>query len=471
MPGQDPSFQTPPVNIFHSRRIADPDAGLKLTGKTGRLSLGVLAAIDAARDYDFDGTIGGLEFSTLDPFAGKEVQTAVARARVDVLADGYVGASLTTRRFGNGQGTVASFDSRIRVGGNTTVRLLMARSVTDEPDVLGQVARALGHRIGDPASLAAALDSLPDGARALDQERHTGSAVQLSAEYDDRHWNFGLGVLDLTPRFETHLGFTPRADFALLTGFGSYTWQSTGFFRRIKPQLRLEEGYDHGASGKIGDLGQRTDRLVSSYLDLQLPAATSFSVGYTKAFLRIDGVSFGGLDRGFLWLSSQALGEFDFAIFARAGEEAIFSDVVDEGPPLPSSFVSLSVNTNVRPIAAVRIGIDLNAAKVWRRSASAARESRYAESAIPRVKTQIQVSKRLGLRMIGEYRSERFFERSGAVAEERNLFATDFLVTYLVYPGQSIQVGWSTLASGDLDLPLRTVARGGVAKVTYLWRF
>lgn len=42
--------------------------------------------------------------------------------------------------------------------------------------------------------------------------------------------------------------------------------------------------------------------------------------------------------------------------------------------------------------------------------------------------------------------------------------------------GQRVQTvpadfGWASLAGGDLGLPLRTVARGGIAKVSYLWRF
>jgi hypothetical protein len=469
MPGQE--HTPPPVSLFHSRRIVDPDAGIKLTGKTGRVSLGLLASIDAAKDYSIPTEIGGLAPGQLDPFADRNARVGIARIRFDILADGYVGASLTTRHFGNGRGTVASVDGRARFGKNTIFRFLGAQSVTDEPDVLGGVTRALGRQISDPVALQAALDSVPDEVRVLDNSHRTGTALQATVDYDDRHWNFGLGVLDITPQFESHVGFTPRTDYGLVTGYGAYTWQSTGFFRQVKPLIRFEEAYDHAPSGRVGALADRTDRLVSSYLDFKLPRATGFSFGYTRAYLRVDGVEFAGLDRGFVFVNSQAFRGFDFSLFLRAGEEAIFTDVVEGGPPLPSSFASLSLNTNTRPVAALRIGLDLNAARVWRRSPIAARESRYAESAIPRLRVLAQLSRRLGLRAIGEYRFERFFQRTGAVAEKRNRVSTDFLFTYLVYPGQSVQVGWSTLATGDLALPLRTVARGGVAKVTYLWRF
>jgi len=256
----------------------------------------------------------------------------------------------------------------------------------------------------------------------------------------------------------------------MLAGFLSYTRQSTGFFRRVVPKIRFEEVYDHGPSGRFGSIGAHTDRLVSSYIDMMLPAATSFSFGYTRAFLRVEDIDFPGLDRGFVYLGSQALRAFGWDLFIRGGEDVIFDDAVDAGPPLPATFVTASLTTANRPFPPLRIGLDRSTSRVWRRSATRWRESRYAESAIPRFKGQLQVDRRLGLRLIGEYRIERFYARSGSLAAKRE-GSTDVLVTYLVYPGQSLQLGWSTLANGDRDVPLRTVARGGVAKLTYLWRF
>ena len=471
MPGLDPSFFTPPVNIFYSRRIIDPDAGVKLTGKAGRLTLGFLGALDAARDYVLEQGIGGLSARSLDPFPTGDARVGVARVKLDVLKDGYIGAAVTGRRFGDGSGLVGAIDSRLRFGGNTTFRFAAAQSRTEEPDVLGRIRRTLGRTLTDPATLARALDSLPDDARGLDRETRAGTSIQSSVEYDDRHWNAGFGILDITPRFETHLGFTPRTDYALVSGYASYTWQGTGFIRQFIPKVRFEDAYDHKASGRIGSLDRRTDRLVSSFIDFLLPAATSFSFGYTRAFFRVDGIDFDHLDRGFIYLSSEVIRQFGWMIFIRAGEEAIFTDLVDGGPPSPSFFLSGSLNTALRPFPALRINLDLSGVRVWRRTTTKARDNLYAESAIPRVKGQFQLSRRLGLRVIGEYRFERFYRRTGEVDQKREVFTTDALVTYLVHPGQSVQAGWSSLANGDLDLPLRTVARGGVAKVTYLWRF
>lgn len=469
-PGQDPGFFTPPVNVFYSRRIVDPDAGVKLTGKVGKLSLGVLGGLDAARDYDPPTAVGGLEPRALDPFPSGDARSGIARFKLDVLADGFVGAAITGRRFGDGYGVTGSFDSRLRFGANTVFRFLAVRSKTEEPDLYGRVRRTLASRLTDPGRLQAALDSLPEALTSQNHEQRQGSAIQASLDYTARHLAAGFGVVDITPDFETPLGFTPRADYALASGYVSYKWQSSGFFRQFQPKIRFEEAYDHDQRDRIGALGRRTDQLVSGFLDFKFPAATDFSFGYTRSALRYDGIEFPNLDRGFIFLSSEALRSFGWSVFARGGEEIIFTDEVEAGPSLPSFFVTGSVNLSIRPVSALRIGVDMNAARVWRRSATRERESLYAESAIPRVKAQFQMTRRLGLRLIGEYRFERFYQRSGALDQKRDVFSTDVLATYLIHPGQSVQLGWSTRADADLALPLRTTARGGVAKVTYLWR-
>jgi hypothetical protein len=256
----------------------------------------------------------------------------------------------------------------------------------------------------------------------------------------------------------------------MLTGQAAHVFRSAGFLRQLISKVRFEEGYAHGASGRIGDLGDHTDRLVSATLDALLPAATNVSVGYTRAFLRFDGVDFPDLGRAYVYLSSQGLSWVGGDLFLRGGEEAIFTDVVDEGPPLPNYFLSAAGSATVRPFSALRMAFTLSASRVWRRTRAEHRASLYAESAIPRLHAQLQVTRSLGLRMIGQYRIERYYRIGGALAERREQFGTDLLATYLIHPGQSVQLGWSTVADGDLDLPLATRARGGIAKIAYLWR-
>lgn len=470
MPGQFVDFIPPPINLVYTRRIADPDAGLRLTGKMGRVRLAAIAALDAAPDYRFPEAIGGLGPGTLDPWAGERVKVAVARGRVDVLADGFLGGTLTARQFGDGHQVTGALDSRLRFGANTTLRIIGAASGTREASVYQPVRSRLAAALGTGAAWQAALDSLPREVRQLDGERRSGQGVQASLEYAGRHWLVGAGYEDITGGFETALGFTPRTDIALLSGRVENIYRGAGFLQEIRTRVRVEQGYAH-ASDRLFSYGERTDFLVSPQIDVYTSGPSSAGVGYTRYFLRFDGIKFSSLDRWYAFVDSQAIPQLGFGTFIRWGEEVIYDDVVEQGPPLPNSFLSGTFSAALRPAPGLRVDLSLAAAHVWRRSAAAGRESRYGESAIPRLKALWQLTPHVGLRLIGEYRMERFYRRTGELAGKRDALSAEGLATYLVHPGQSVQVGWSQLADGDIDNPVRSYRRGGIAKVSYLWRF
>jgi hypothetical protein len=470
MPGQFVDFTSPPINLVYTRRIADPDGGARLTGKLGRVRLAAIAALDAAADYQFADPIGGLGPRALDPWAGQRVKVGVARGRVDVLADGFLGGTLTAREFGDGHQVTGAFDTRLRFGANTVFHFLGAASGTREASVYGPVRDRLAAALGTGPDYLAALDSVPAEVRDLDGEKRTGLGIQASLEYTGRHWLAGAGYEDITPGFETALGFTPRTDIALATARIENIYRAPGFLQEVHTRIRVEDGYAHARDG-LFSFGEHTDFLLSPQVDVYVAGPSDFGVGYSRYFIRFDGVKFSGLDRWYAFLDSQAIRQLGLSTFIRWGEEVIYQDEVDQGPPLPNYFVSATASAALRPLSALRLEWSLAAARVWRRSATEARESRYGESAIPRLKALWQLTPHLGLRLIGEYRYERFYRRSGDLALKRDALSTEALATYLVHPGQSIQAGWSQLAEGDLDTPLRSSRRGGIAKVSYLWRF
>src|SRR5207249_3473336 len=80
-------FQTP-VNLFFSRRIADPGAGLRLTGKAGRWALGAIGMNDRAPE-EFVGS--GL---TREPDAG----IGVVRAQREIGRESAVGVRVSDRQ-------------------------------------------------------------------------------------------------------------------------------------------------------------------------------------------------------------------------------------------------------------------------------------------------------------------------------------------------------------------------------------
>lgn len=470
LPGADAEYEPPPINLIYTRRIVDPIGGGKLSGKVERAGLGAIAALDDYRGYVIEDSIGGLPPEQLDRHTGSRAFDGIARGRLDVLSDGFIGATGTVRSLGDGWNAVGAVDSRLRFGANTTFRLLAGFSGTQEQDLASHARRELDRALRDPALVEAAYDSLPDEVKDLDGERYEGQALQAQLEYQSRHWSFGGGYLDITEGFDTQLGFTPRTDQVLLSGFVKYKYQGTGFFKQVEPAFRIEQGYDH-EEDRLFSPGRRTDFLARTDMDIILPGDTQLFFGYARNFIRFEEIDFDDLDRGYLWISSQPLRQVSAQLFVRSGEEVIYYDVVDEGDPLPNFFVSAMGTLGLRPVPAVRLDLSATMAKIWRRTELETRESLYGESVIPRVTLRVQFLRQLGLRAIGEYRIERFYDRAGGLAKKREGMFTDLLLSWIIHPNQGIQAGWSQSGEGDLDTERQWIRRGGLTKFSYVWRF
>jgi hypothetical protein len=47
----------------------------------------------------------------------------------------------------------------------------------------------------------------------------------------------------------------------------------------------------------------------------------------------------------------------------------------------------------------------------------------------------------------------------------------DLLLSYIIHPNQSVQAGWSQSGEGDLLTSRQWTRRGGLTKLSYVWRF
>ncbi len=94
-------FRTP-INLLFTRRIVDPRAGARLTGKTGRNNLGLLF-IDDEAPGKLDGSGGAAKIGAL-------------RYSRDLLRQSSLGFLFTDRELGNRYNRVASVDTRLRIG-------------------------------------------------------------------------------------------------------------------------------------------------------------------------------------------------------------------------------------------------------------------------------------------------------------------------------------------------------------------
>lgn len=116
-------FQSP-LSPFYSRTIVDPDAAVKLTGKVGKNSFGVLVASDNA-----PGNFSEDERSDPDPrfrpsaeFLDKNAYFGVLRLKRDIGSENNLGFFGTARIFPRNRNFVGGFDGKFKIDKATVLK-------------------------------------------------------------------------------------------------------------------------------------------------------------------------------------------------------------------------------------------------------------------------------------------------------------------------------------------------------------
>jgi hypothetical protein len=189
------AFQTP-INLIHTRTIVDPDYAMKLAGKYGRTTLGVLYA-----------------------------------------DDGAVGATLTTVEDGDTFSRLVSADARVRLSDQTVLTAQIAGSFADVPFrdvVFGGTRQRYGRGLGYYAKLER-------------RGRHVVTALTASGSSADYRADLGFtrraNVNGLN--LQTTYNSEPRPDARLISwtatniAVAQWDWQGRADWVYIYPQLHL----------------------------------------------------------------------------------------------------------------------------------------------------------------------------------------------------------------------------------------
>jgi len=157
--------------LLDTRQIVDPDWGVKLTGRTGKNTIGFLAASDNS---------AGLRVAPNDENFGKNAQFTIARYRRDLSDQKSIGFMLTDRRFAGSSNTVGSLDGRFRFGnGKQLIAFQTAYSRT----------------------------------KALDGTERDGGLTYLIYTFNNREWDFRIGGSGGGRNFRSQTGFIRREGF------------------------------------------------------------------------------------------------------------------------------------------------------------------------------------------------------------------------------------------------------------------
>ena len=241
-------YFTSQFNVLYTRQIADPDAGLRLTGRTDSGAYGAIAARDASTLVLVPGVLGS-SFEQLDQAA----TVAVGRYRHNIGQHASIGAIGTYREGDDYFNKVGGVDARWQQGSHTATAQIL-RSGSEYP--LDIVARYSGE-LGDDATPA-------------------GNAWRADYEFSNRNWDLEASHVDIDPGFRADLGFMGQVGYDKSTVGASRT-----FYRDGKSVNRISFGGDYDFTHRYD--GQLMEREWEASIDADGPKQSFFQLhGLTR---------------------------------------------------------------------------------------------------------------------------------------------------------------------------------------------
>jgi len=180
-------FETP-LNAVHTRTIISPDYAVKLTGKRGRNTFGIMLAEDKGPgNYSQEERNNPDLLPSILKFLDKKAYIGVLRLKHDLGKENYIGMIATSYSFIEDHNQLAGVDGRFRIDPQTTIQF----------QVLGTSTRAF---FFDP-----------------DQGENiyrTGNAFAYYYQFEKsgRHLSYGLSGLGRTRDYRGDVGFTRRTN-------------------------------------------------------------------------------------------------------------------------------------------------------------------------------------------------------------------------------------------------------------------
>jgi predicted porin len=411
---ENASFFETPINLFFSRRIGDPQIGVRLTGKAGPYAIGALYADDRAP---------GLQVLDEDPLFGKKSRNAVLRVSRDMGNQSSVGMLYTDSRLEDSYNRVGGLDARFRFSPNwvgTAQWVASSTRTTDGEELSGPAADALLER--------------------------TGRKLSYAAAYNDR-----------SPGFHTALGFLPgsrgpgrpgrprtralllRPDFRGLRQTLNYRFRPEGdVLISWGPDVTVHPSWRHD--------GSPLDVLYSLDMSVELVGRTYLGVFYTGLVERLrPDEDFPDLLEETRYSSARQgiHGSTSYSRDVSVSGEYAWGTVINLVPPEGvAPELASSTQGSLRFTWFATRSIKLEGRYLFSRVSEQSSSQRVFDNHIGRAKLSWQPTPRLTLRSIVQYNSLVADPSLTSLETTKNL-NVDVLATYLVNPWTALYVGYN----------------------------
>lgn len=500
-------FRTP-LDLFFTRNIEDPSAGIRLTGKQGPYSVGLMATDDRSPGLAVPNFCPPFDATCSDQLSGIRSYFTIARVSRDIFKQSSVGLLYTnwecpsTGEFNR----VGGVDTRLKFNSNWT---LDGQAVVSSSLLKGNFFAPSF----SPNNCEANLFPFNAGNKG-NNNYYAGPAEKLDLKREGLHFSYEAIYDDVTPGFVTMPGFVNRADIR-------YAWQDADYRFRPKkgwivdwgPSLINRYVFDHN--------GTRLDTDYEPYLAIQGRGQNYIFVypyQELRERLRPQDFAFLGLTvpprslQDYHEHSSGAYLESRYFPKVTVGAGYHWGDGANFVPSqnLPPQQMLARQNTanavlTFRPVKPLKIENTYLFQRLRAKNSTFLLEQQLAETQTPgaqigrgifnnhilRSKWNWQFTPQLSFRMILQYNSvlantpgNTFLPYTFLPTSKQ--FNADFLITYLVHPGTAIYVGYNSDLQ-NLDITPRVGGiPGGVSntpkgyindsrqffvKVSYLFHF
>ena len=429
-----------PENLVFSRRIRDPEFGVRLTGKLGRWNLGVLGADDRAP--------GRLEDPS-DPLNGKRARIAIGRVQREFAKESSAGVLMTDREFGGGYNRVEAADLRLK---------------------LGPVWRLEGQAIWSQTKATGGTET-------------SGTAFNFGINRFSRTLGYNLNYQDRGAGFHTDLGFVPRVDIRQVNQFARRVFYLTN--RRAAGLISVRTNMF--ANAVFDRAGRQQEWVANPNLNFEFARSTFIGSGFNRGFERFNNLKFrnGGW---FLFANSD--------YFKKAGLEInleknnrINYDPAAGLEPFRGDWTALRSNVTLRPGSRIKLQ------EIYSWSHLKSRDDSFVANTTPvarpttvfvnhliRSKLNYQFNRELSLRLIVDYNATLPNSSLSTLTRTKQI-TSDILLTWLLNPGTAFYVGYTDRLEnlgisagtpaelGRLEFPSTTTSRQLFVKLSYLFRF
>jgi len=415
-------FQTP-IDLFFSRRVADPQFGGRVTGKVGGWAVGALAIDDRAPGHKVEET---------DPLHDDRAFNGVVRAKRE-FGDSSVGGLVTTRNFGSSSNTIASADARLKIN----------------PQWFAQGQAAVADTTG------------------LDGVHSSDAAYNANLSRSSRTLAYQADYTDIGRDFQTALGFVPRTDIRQASQFATYRWYpKSSRITSFGPNSFLQATWDH--------TGQLQDWTVRYPFEVDFKAQSSIFVRHQDSMERFAGIEFRE-DENLITANTSYFKWMDVNGFVATGTRPNYYPPEGTAPFL-ANFRDAQIGLSFRPFS----GLLLDETYIYSHLGTRTSDHRSIfDNHIVRSRANYQFTRELSLRAIFDYNA--VLPDPSLVALDRTKHVTmDVLLTYLTHPGTAIYVGYTDgydnvqLGSSGLvpiKNPTTSTGRQFFVKTSYLFRF